>query len=52
MYICKRILLSGLGVLIYELDYKELKRIYKTAIDVLLKRNGSEIIGQFAFLTK
>ncbi|CEX16658.1 hypothetical protein NYY93_25800, partial [Acinetobacter baumannii] len=35
-------LLSGLGVLYYELDYKELKRIYKKAIDVLLKGMAAE----------
>ncbi len=35
-------LLSGLGVLYYELDYKELQRIYKKAIDVLLKGMAAE----------
>ena len=34
-------LLSGLGVLYYELDYQELKRIYKKAIRCIVKRDGS-----------
>ncbi len=34
-------LLSGLGVLYYELDYKELKRIYKKGNRCIVKRNGS-----------
>lgn len=36
MYIVNGLLL-GFGVFYYELDYKELKCIYKKVIDVLLK---------------
>ncbi|PDX98843.1 TetR family transcriptional regulator [Bacillus pseudomycoides] len=35
-------LLSGLGVLYYELDSTEMKRIYKKAIDVLLQGMAAE----------